>query len=131
MGFLSRLFRKGDSGTAPGTPATRRRRPEDAVRVEAVSEEYAYLAEHPCDCGGTWGVAQQGVEDPPNMPQHFKLDRLLVACEACGQQASFRFLVNTHSPKYLAEQQEMMRELFGDDADELLGGDDGPPGKKG
>ncbi|HEX5753617.1 MAG TPA: hypothetical protein VFZ09_45910 [Archangium sp.] len=117
MGFFSL---KGTGGASPrGGPGH--------IPVAAVSEEYAWLQDHACECGGAWSLVQQSVSSSPGLPAHLKLDRLEVACDDCGKESVFLFQVDTHSPRYLEEQQAMMRELFGDDAESLFGGEDGSP----
>ncbi|WP_146209618.1 hypothetical protein [Vitiosangium sp. GDMCC 1.1324] len=83
------------------------------IPVAAVSEEYAWLRDNLCGCGGGWSLVNQSVSASPGLPEHLKLDRLEVSCDDCGRESVFLFQVDTHSPHYLEEQQEMMKELFG------------------
>jgi hypothetical protein len=119
MGFLSLKGSLG--GSSRGEPGH--------IPVAAVSEEYAWLRDNACECGGAWSLVQQSVSSSPGLPGHLKLDRLEVACDDCGRESVFLFQVDTHSPRYLEEQQAMMKELFGDDAEALFGGEDGSPGR--
>jgi hypothetical protein len=128
MSFLSRLFGTGESGVKESPGASSRGAPGH-IPVAAVSEEYAWLRDNACECGGAWSLVQQSVSSSPGLPEHLKLDRLEVACDDCGRESVFLFQVDTHSPQYLEEQQAMMRELFGDDAEALFGGEDGPQGR--
>jgi hypothetical protein len=128
MGLLSRLFGKGESGAKGATGALRRGEPGH-IPVAAVSEEYAWLRDNACKCGGGWSLVHQSVGSTPALPEHLKLDRLEVACDDCGRESVFLFQVDTHSPQYLEEQQAVMKELFGDDADGLFGGEDEPSGR--
>lgn len=128
MGFFSRLFGKGES-RAKGAAVAAPRADPGLIPVASVSEEYAWLGDNTCECGGRWSLVQQSASSSPGFPEHLKLDRLEVACEDCGRQSVFLFQVDTHSPQYLEEQQAMMKELFGDDAEALFGGDDGSSGE--
>jgi hypothetical protein len=128
MGFFARLFGKGQAG-AKGIAVAAPRADPGLIPVVAVSEEYAWLGSNPCECGGRWSLVRQSASSSPGFPEHLKLDRLEVACNDCGRESVFLFQVDTHSPLYLAEQQAMMKELFGDDADSLFGGDDGSSGE--
>lgn len=129
MGFLSRLWGQGESG-AKGTLGESSRGASGHIPVAAVSEEYAWLRDNACECGGAWSLVQQSVGSNPDLPEHLKLDRLEVACDDCGRESVFLFQVDTDSPQYLKEQQAVMRELFGDDAEALFGGEDGPAGRR-
>jgi len=128
MGFLSRLFDRDEPGVKGASGAMPRGDPGH-IAVAAVSEEYAWLRNNPCECGGGWSLVQQSVGSSPALPEHLKLDRLEVACDDCGRESVFLFQVDTHSPQYLEEQQAMLKELFGEDADALFGGEDGPSGR--
>ena len=128
MRLLSRLFGKDESG-AKGTSGGVSRGEPGHIPVAAVSEEYAWLRDNGCECGGGWSLVHQSVGSSPELPEHLKLDRLEVACDDCGRESVFTFQGDTHSPQYLEEQQAMMKELFGDDAEGLFGGEDGPSGR--
>lgn len=114
MGFFSRLFGKGQPGAKGAVGASPRAAP-GPISVASVLEEYAWLGNHPCECGGRWALVQQSVSSSPGLPEHLKLDRLEVYCSACGRKSVFLFQVDTHSPQYLEEQQAMMKDLFGGD----------------
>lgn len=54
---------------------------EDAITVESIAAERAYVAAHPCACGGAWKVGQQALFfDSERKPY----DQLLLSCDACG-----------------------------------------------
>lgn len=61
---------------------------EDAVAVDSIADERAYVAKHPCACGGAYRWRQQallfGPEDVP-------YDQISVQCEKCGNSAEFWF----------------------------------------
>jgi hypothetical protein len=103
---------------------------QELISVASVPEEYAWLEANPCECGGRWDLVAQSVTSRPGLPEHLKVDQLEVTCDNCGRMSVYLFQVDTHSPQYLAEQQAMMKELFGDDAKALFGGgeDDGEDG---
>jgi hypothetical protein len=126
MRFLARLFGREGAGAKAAAESSPRSAPGH-IPVAAVSQEYAWLRDNPCECGGTWSLVSQSVGSSPELPEHLKLDRLEVACDDCGRESVFLFQVDTHSPQYIEEQQEMMREIFGDDAEELLGDEDDSP----
>jgi hypothetical protein len=126
MGFLARLFGKEGAG-AKGASKDSPRSAPGHIPVAAVSQEYAWLSDNPCECGGSWSLMSQSVGSSPGLPDHLKLDRLEVACDDCGRESVFVFQVDTHSPQYLEEQREVMKELFGDDAEGLFGEEDDSP----
>ncbi|QRK10759.1 hypothetical protein JQX13_12205 [Archangium violaceum] len=111
MGFLSRLFGKNEA-VAKGAPMAVPREAPGHIPVAAVSEEYAWLRDSPCACGGAWSLVRQTRGSSPGLPEHLKLDRLQVICNDCGRESVFLFQVDTHSPQYLEEQQERVKGLF-------------------
>lgn len=47
----------------------------------------------------------------PDLPSHVVLDRLHVACGACGTSRAFDFEVDTSSAAYVREKDAALREL--------------------
>lgn len=70
-----------------------------AIPVNSVSEEYAYIAEHPCPaCGGQWQLRMQTLlSDAAN--RHY--DRLEVICGQCGRQQDWLFDIDSFFGKRL------------------------------
>lgn len=64
---------------------------ENAIAVESIAAERAYLAAHPCACGGAWKVSQQAlVFDEARKPH----DQLRATCQGCGDTGEFWFDVS-------------------------------------
>ncbi len=123
MGFLSRLFGKGGSG-APDSGVDTRWASQEPIPVTDIPEEYAWMKAHPCECGGSWSVQLQSTGRWPGAPAHMKYDVIETMCGSCARRANFHFLVDTHSPQYLAGQEAAMKDLLGDNPEEFFGGDD-------
>ena len=68
---------------------------QEKIAVGSVGAEYAYLAQHPCECGGRWEVQIQAVQESDN--PDLLIDVLEVACPECSATRSFVFEVNTRS----------------------------------
>lgn len=64
---------------------------ENAVVVESIAAERAYIAERPCVCGGAWQTRQQALLfDGDRKPY----DQILVTCSGCGASDEFWFDVS-------------------------------------
>ena len=124
MAFLSRLFPKlFSSGAQENTggppvepdPARMASQPPSPIDVDSISEEYAYLALHPCEsCGHSWKVVFQALESAGS-DRRFKIDRLSVECSGCVAQGIFRFRIDSESPAYTSELEAKLKDLLGDD----------------
>jgi hypothetical protein len=91
--FLSSIWhclRGGSGGAAASGDPARLDDGEpapDPRRVREVAEEYAWIAAHPCDCGGRWQLHIQHA-----LKAHRAIiDVLAVRCERCGADRTFRF----------------------------------------
>jgi hypothetical protein len=126
MGFLARVFGKKGSGTGASARVDSRWASREPFLVMDIPEEYDWIRAHPCDCGGSWSVIQQSIGRWPGAASHMKYDVLEMSCESCARRANFHFLVDTHSPQYLAGQEAAMKALLGDNPEEFIGGEDDP-----
>jgi hypothetical protein len=126
MGFLARLFGKKDSSTAASAEVDSRWASQEPIRVTDIPEEYEWMKAHPCECGGAWSPGIQSVGKWPGAPEHMKYDLIEASCERCARRLNFHFLVDTHSPQYLAGQEAAMKELLGDDPEGFFGSEDEP-----
>lgn len=69
----------------------------EAVPVNSVSDEYAYISAHPCPtCGRRWKVRMQSLLQGA---QGLHYDRLDVICSQCGNCKAFLFDVNSFFPR--------------------------------
>lgn len=67
---------------------------ETAVEVSFPSEEYGWLAENPCACGGDWELVRQSLIKKERTKAGLRMtDRLEVCCDLCGRGARFYFVV--------------------------------------
>ena len=119
MSFWSRWF----SRIQPKSHAATGGRPAHAsgenglIEASCVSDEYAWLANHPCSCGGAWKVHKQAKMKAAALPSHFVVDRLECKCARCRAASTWSFAIDTHSEGYKRELRETMRYL-GIDPDE-------------
>jgi hypothetical protein len=72
---------------------------DEVIPVESVSDEYAYLSQNFCACGGSWDVVQRSSE---HIPLLHALDHFSVKCSRCGSHRSLTFSVDTRSSSYRA-----------------------------
>jgi hypothetical protein len=91
----------------------------DLLPVESIAEEYAYLSQNFCACGGTWNVVQRSSEHVPlRVRDHFR-----VQCSHCGSQRSFTFEINVEAASYRAAMmvaRTYTEPMSADDAESLL-----------
>ena len=113
MSFWSRWFSKNPSkpGAVSAPKGLRPTQDGELIEVGCVREEYAWLAEHRCDCGGEWALQQQSKMKAPGQPDHVVVDRLEGQCGRCQATRSWDFAIDTRSDAYRNEIRETMREL--------------------
>ncbi len=71
---------------------------DEAVPVNRVADEYAYIGAHPCPtCGGRWKVRMQALMKDA---QGHHYDRVDVACVQCGECKAFLFDVTCLFDRY-------------------------------
>jgi len=80
-----------------------------AIKVSSVSEEYAYVYEQVCRCGGALEVIKQTFSDYP-----FKHDILTTECKKCRKKKNFVFDISNFFDKYT---QDILDRLEGKNSD--------------
>jgi hypothetical protein len=83
----------------------------DIIPVGSVTDEYDYLQQHPCTCGGSWDLEMQAAMDAPGQPSHVFVDRLTVRCDRCGKRSAFHFQIDTKSAAYRSAFAKIKEEL--------------------
>lgn len=104
MGRFARWFGRSEPSMAAPQAGAR-------IAVDCVGAEYAWVKDHRCGCGGPWSVQSQALLTLPDLPSHVLVDRLNVACGACGTSHAFDFEVDTRSAAYVREKDEALRDL--------------------
>ena len=90
--YLFRLLTFPPCASSLNLPAHTR---EGALLVGAVSEEYDWLRDNPCLCGGRWKLAlQRLIEQRRSEAGLLMTDQLHVFCTDCSRQRDFFFVVN-------------------------------------
>ena len=107
MGALSKWFAAIRSRFIPNKGDD----PLDIIPVSSVGDEYTYLQQHPCTCGGSWDLEMQAAMKTPGQPSHVYVDRLNVRCDQCGKQSAFHFRVDTKSAAYKSALSDLEKEL--------------------
>ena len=69
----------------------------EAVSVNGIPDEYAYLSAHPCpSCGGRWKVRMQALLKDA---QGHHYDRIDVICRQCNFCKAFLFDIHSFFPE--------------------------------
>jgi hypothetical protein len=67
---------------------------QNAIDVRHPREEYAWLGQNPCACGGSWELVLQAlVNEARNATGTRMTDRLRVCCATCGSERDVYFAV--------------------------------------
>jgi hypothetical protein len=107
-----------------GQPTSR-----EPIPVTKISEEYNWLRAHPCECRGRWSVIQQGSGKLAGAPEHTILDRLEVSCGSCSRKETFLFLLDKRPAQERTTEESLLKDIFGEHAQEFLKGKGDPPKK--
>jgi HEAT repeat protein len=79
------------------------------IVVSSVAEEYTYVGEQRCECGGSYEVVVQSTGESEG--KHF--DKLFVTCKKCGKQRTFTFDVTSLFEQYeLAGSEDAKKKAF-------------------
>lgn len=68
----------------------------NAIKVNSIPEEYAYIAQQRCPCGGSYKRDSQAVLKANGL----MYDELSVSCAICGSKRKFLFDINSFFGKY-------------------------------
>jgi hypothetical protein len=71
---------------------------QSAIDAKHPREEYAWLGQNPCACGGSWELVLQALVDEARTPTGTRMtDRLRVRCGTCGSERDVYFAVTRKS----------------------------------